>query len=71
MITQTRTLEEIRLMGLDALSRELGPVGVVRFLQQFETGHGDYSTDRHQWLDQLTVEEAVAQIKRRREASSE
>jgi hypothetical protein len=71
MITQTRTLEEIRSMGLDALSQELGPVGVVRFLQQFETGHGDYSTDRHQWLDQLTVEEAVAQIKRRREASSE
>jgi hypothetical protein len=69
MITQTRTLEEIRQIGLEALSRELGPVGMVRFLQQFETGHGDYSTDRHQWLDQLTVEEAVAQIKRRRDAT--
>ena len=66
MITQTKTLEQIRLIGLEALSRELGPVGMVRFLQQFETGHGDYSTDRHQWLDQLTVEEAVEQIKRHR-----
>jgi len=71
MISQERTLEQIRLIGLEALSRELGPVGMVRFLQQFETGHGDYSTDRHQWLDQLTVEEVVAQIKRRRDASSE
>jgi hypothetical protein len=71
MISQERTLEQIRLVGLEALSRELGPIGMVRFLQQFETGHGDYSTDRHQWLDQLTVEEAVAQIKRRRETSSE
>jgi hypothetical protein len=71
MISQERTLEQIRLIGLEALSRELGAVGMVRFLQQFETGHGDYSTDRHEWLDQLTVEEAVAQIKRRREASSE
>ena len=64
-------MEQIRLIGLEALSRELGPVGMVRFLQQFETGYGDYSTDRHQWLDQLTVEEAVAQIKRQRDANSE
>jgi hypothetical protein len=69
MITQTRTLEQIRLVGLEALSRELGPVGMIRFLQQFETGHGDYSTDRHAWLDQLTVDEAVEQIKRHRKAS--
>jgi hypothetical protein len=25
-------MEEIRRMGLDALARELGPVGMVRFL---------------------------------------
>ncbi len=31
------TLEQIRMTGLKALSRELGPVGLVRFLQQFET----------------------------------
>ena len=66
MITQTRTLEQIRLVGLKALSRELGPVGMIRFLQQFETGHGDYSSDRHQWLDQLSVDELVDQIKQHR-----
>jgi hypothetical protein len=63
MITQTRTLEQIRLVGLEALSRELGPVGMIRFLQQFETGHGDYSSDRHQWLDHLSLDDLVDQIK--------
>jgi hypothetical protein len=66
MITRARTLEQIRLIGLEALSRELGPVGMIRFLQQFETGHGDYSSERHQWLDQLSVDELVEQIKQHR-----
>ncbi|MEW6754665.1 MAG: hypothetical protein AB1505_27325 [Candidatus Latescibacterota bacterium] len=44
------TLEEIRRKGIEALARELGPVGMVRFLQQFETGHGDYGAERHRWL---------------------
>lgn len=69
VIYQTRTLDQIRLIGLEALSRDLGPVGMVRFLQQFETGHGDYSTDRHGWLGQLTVDEAVTEIQRQRKES--
>lgn len=67
MIEQTRTLDQIRLIGLEVLFRELGPVGMVRFLQQFETGHGDYSNDRRTWLDQLTIDEAAAEIQRQRE----
>lgn len=60
------TLEEIRLAGLDALARELGPVGMVRFLQQFETGNSDYSKDRHRWLDEQDVETVVAQLRQNR-----
>ena len=51
MNTQSMTLEQIREAGIAALSRELGVVGMIRFMQQFETGEGDYSKDRHQWLD--------------------
>ena len=50
MNAMSMTLEEIRRQGVEALVRELGPVGMVRFLQQYETGAGDYSTQRHQWL---------------------
>lgn len=50
------TLEEIRQQGIEALARELGPVGMIRFLQQFEIGKGDYSAERYQWLpDDLQV----------------
>lgn len=50
MNAMTMTLDEIRRQGVEALARDLGPVGMVRFLQQYETGTGDYSTQRHQWL---------------------
>jgi len=60
------TLEQIRLAGLRALSRDLGPVGLVRFLQQFETGHGDYTTERQSWLGEPTVQYLAEQIERRR-----
>jgi hypothetical protein len=52
-----QTLEEIRREGLTALRERLGRAGMVRFLQQFETGHGDYAQDRHAWVDQLSLEQ--------------
>jgi len=70
MSVKTMTLEQIRLVGLEALAHELGPVGMVRFLQQFETGHGDYSVERHEWLDKLDVRMLAEKIQRRREAQS-
>jgi hypothetical protein len=48
------TLEQIRTKGLEALSRNLGPVGLLRFLQQFETGYWDYTSERYQWLNALS-----------------
>lgn len=42
----TATLDVVRRAGVAALARELGPVGMVRFLQQFETGSGDYTAER-------------------------
>jgi hypothetical protein len=56
------SLEQIRVAGMEALARELGVVGMVRFLQQFETGHGDYSTDRHNWLDGQDLDSIVKRI---------
>jgi hypothetical protein len=55
MNIQTMTPQQIRVAGMAALSRELGVVGMIRFMQQFEMGQGDYSKDRHQWLDPYSV----------------
>ncbi|MFN4217937.1 MAG: hypothetical protein ACK4HB_01405 [Candidatus Bipolaricaulia bacterium] len=57
---------QIRNRGLEALAKALGPVGMVRFLQQFESGTGDYTKERAQWLDKLTVKEIVTEIKKSR-----
>ena len=49
---QAMTLEEIKITGMEVLFQRLGAVGMVRFLQQFQTGWGDYTRDRDAWLDQ-------------------
>jgi hypothetical protein len=53
----TQTLEQIRREGLEALRERLGRIGMIRFLQQFETGSGDYASERHAWVDQASMEE--------------
>ncbi len=61
---------QIRDRGIEALAKALGPVGMVRFLQQFDTGSGDYTHDREQWLKEISVRDAVGEIKRQRGKSS-
>jgi hypothetical protein len=53
------TPEEIRRRGVDALIRELGAAGFIRFVQQFEAGKGDYGRERHKWVDQTSLEEIL------------
>ena len=57
---KTMTQDQIRETGLRALSRELGAVGAVRFIQQFETGRGDYTAERAAKLPKLTLKELAS-----------
>lgn len=57
---------QIRQLGIEALAKALGPVGMVRFLQQFETGSGDYTRSRDELLQDATLEEILSQIKEQR-----
>jgi len=63
MRTETLSLQEIRTLGFEVLLRELGPAGAIRFIQQYETGHGDYTRDRHKILPKKTVHEIGEEIK--------
>lgn len=54
--------EQIRTRGLQALLRELGPVDTARFLRQFEPGKGDYTQERHAWLDGLKLDQVVQAV---------
>ena len=66
MSTQTLNPTDIRKLGLQALAKALGPIGMVRFLQQYEGGIGDYTKERHEWLKDFTVKSIVKEIKNRR-----
>lgn len=61
--TTTMTPLEVWKSGLDVLSRELGAEGMIRFLQLFERGSGDYTLDRDNWLPSSNVQALVAQMK--------
>ena len=39
---------EVRIAGMLALKKALGPVGTVRFLQQFNQGSGDYTKEKYE-----------------------
>ncbi|HPB80695.1 MAG TPA: hypothetical protein PK200_01525 [Spirochaetota bacterium] len=52
-------IEKIREEGIDALSKRLGPDGMIRFMQQFNSGSGDYTRDRHILYDDLSIEDIV------------
>lgn len=64
------TPAQIRERGIEALAKALGPVGMARFLQQFDIGSGDYTQDREEWLRGLTVHDVVEEIKSQRKKQS-
>jgi hypothetical protein len=49
-----RTPEQLKADGFAALVEKLGVVDAIRFLHLYDTGRGDYTRDRHQWLDKLS-----------------
>jgi len=54
-VTSPRTTPaQIRKRGIEALAKALGPVGMARFLQQFEIGSGAAGRmPRHQSFDEI------------------
>jgi hypothetical protein len=68
MSIETLNPSTIRKLGLEALAKALGPIGMARFLQQFETGVGDYTKERALWLKDIDVKAIVEEIKDRRKA---
>jgi hypothetical protein len=68
--TSKMTLEQIRKAGMEALIRELGPVGMIRFMQQFDMGIGDYTKERHRIFEGMDVDAIVEMIKQQRTKDS-
>ncbi|MBD2138053.1 hypothetical protein H6F32_10735 [Anabaena sp. FACHB-1237] len=56
-------ITEIRQQGYKALIESLGVVGMLRFIQQFEVGYGDYTTEKYQ-LEEPTIEDFQQFVRR-------
>jgi len=52
-------------MGIEALTEKLGPIGMIEFMRQFDSGYGDYTKERHAWLDNMSIEEISNEIRNR------
>jgi hypothetical protein len=58
------TENELYRKGFNALVDALGVADTIRFIQYLSPGKGDYTKERHQWLDNVTREEILADIKK-------
>jgi len=69
MKADTLTGVELRAAGCKALADALGPLGMARFLAQFDRGSGNYTLERHEWLRDETVGAAAVRIRSRKAAA--
>jgi hypothetical protein len=65
MNVQSKPLSEITRHAIELLSKEMGIVDTVRFLNQFTTGYGDYTKEREALFKDLTLDEILAAMKNR------
>jgi hypothetical protein len=57
--------EDFERHAIGVLQRELGLDGLARFLRLYRSASGDYTRDRHRWLDGATIEEIMDEVTRR------
>ncbi len=50
------TDDEFDSYVMDVLAREPDPGHLARFMRLNRSGSGDYTRDRYQWLDGVTIE---------------
>ena len=62
--SSSMSLYQIRLEGWKALTERLGAAGAMRFMMQYDPGHGDYSKERHEMFAALTLDDMLAAIDR-------
>ena len=62
-VVSYKTEYEIQQLGIEALRKGVGVVGLIRFMQQFNKGHGNYVEDRQSWQKDYTVDTLLEAIK--------
>jgi len=68
---ETKTLNEIRIIGFEVLVKNLGPKDAVRFIQSYSHGSGDYTKERKKWLETDFDKVVERIIEKRNESDNE
>ncbi len=66
MKTVQKPLSEVNHEAIRLLSEHIGIADTIRFVNQFTTGHGNYTEERRALFDHLSLDEIVAAIEKRR-----
>jgi hypothetical protein len=66
MKTQIKPLVEITQDALRVLYKEIGVVNTLRFINQFTTGHGNYTEEREKLFEGMALDDVVLGIKQMR-----
>jgi hypothetical protein len=64
MTVETRPLAEVTRRAIEVLSRELGSSDALRFINQFTTGYGDYTSERDGLYGGATLDQIISDVKR-------
>ena len=55
-----RNAAQLAADGFAAMVQHLGMADAVRYVQLYHQGSGDYSRERHAWLDEFSHEEIAS-----------
>jgi hypothetical protein len=66
MTVTIKPLAEVTQRAIEILCRELRSADTVRFINQFTTGHGDYTSERDTIFAGETLDQIIADIKKTR-----
>ena len=64
-MSNSMSLYQIRREGWLALTERLGPAGAMRFMMQYDRGHGDYTEERRALFADLTIDDIFEAINER------
>ena len=67
MVVQNKPLAEVTQTAIHVLCRESGLVDTMRFVGQFTVGYGNSTQEREALFAGMTLEDMIAEIRRKRE----
>jgi hypothetical protein len=67
ILTDVNSIDDLEFerRALAAIRRELGLGGLARFLMTYRSGQGDYTAERQQWVDGITLDDLKRELEAR------